>query len=117
MVGSDAAIRVKSRKPPPEYLITSLSVTVFQVGGGADDVVGDQMRHVAGDREHQIVMFRIHAFDPAAHALPERLQRLDGAGSAPGGGVMISQRPSNNSAKPASGPDCSVPAIGWAGMR
>ena len=27
------------------------------------------------------------------------------------------QRPSNNSAKPASGPDCSVPAMGCAGMR
>ena len=27
------------------------------------------------------------------------------------------QRPSNNSAKPAAGPDCSVPAMGWAGMR
>ena len=51
-------MRVKSRKPLAEYLITSLCVTVFEIGRRADDVVGDQMRHMAGDREHQIVVLR-----------------------------------------------------------
>src|SRR5579871_785340 len=37
--------------------------------------------------------------------------------SAPAGGVRIHQRSSNNSAKPASGPECSVPATGCAGTR
>jgi len=32
-------MRVKSRKPPAEYLITSLCVTVYEIGGGAHDVV------------------------------------------------------------------------------
>ncbi len=49
-------MRVKSRKPPAEYLMTSDLVTAFEVGGGADDGVGDQMRHVPGDRQHQVVM-------------------------------------------------------------
>ena len=35
----------------------------------------------------------------------------------PARGVRMHQRPSNSSAKPASGPDCSVPAIGWPGMK
>ena len=30
----------------------------------------------------------------------------------PGGGVTMAQRPSNSSAKPESGPECSVPATG-----
>ena len=37
--------------------------------------------------------------------------------SAPGSGVRIVQRPSNSSAKPDSGPEYSVPAIGWPGMK
>ena len=37
--------------------------------------------------------------------------------SVPGGGVTNAQRPSNSSAKPASGPEYSVPAIGWAGTK
>ena len=38
-------------------------------------------------------------------------------GSVPSGGVRMHQRFSNNSAKPASGPECSVPATGWAGTK
>src|SRR5207237_9575391 len=37
--------------------------------------------------------------------------------SASGGGVRMHQRLSNNSAKPASGPECSVPATGCAGTK
>ena len=44
MVGSDAAMRVKSRKPPAEYFITSDCGDLLEVGGRADDVVGDQVR-------------------------------------------------------------------------
>ena len=35
----------------------------------------------------------------------------------PSGGVRMHQRLTNSVAKPASGPDCSVPATGWAGTR
>ena len=37
--------------------------------------------------------------------------------SIPSCGVRMHQRPSNSSAKPASGPECSVPAIGWPGTK
>src|SRR5208282_5198746 len=39
------------------------------------------------------------------------------AGSVPSGGVRMHQRPTNSSAKPASGPECSVPATGCAGTK
>ena len=35
----------------------------------------------------------------------------------PAGGVRMHQRPSNNAAKPAAGPDRSVPAMGWPGTK
>ena len=46
---------------------------LLEVGGGADDVVGDQVRHMAGDREHQVVVLRRHHLDIRADRLPERL--------------------------------------------
>ena len=49
-------MRVKSRKPPAENLITSDVGHALQVLGGVDDVVGDEVRHVAGDGEHQVVV-------------------------------------------------------------
>ena len=61
-------MRVKSRKPPAENLITSLSVTPSEIGGGADDVVGDQVRQVAGDGEHQVVVRGVHDLDLASPA-------------------------------------------------
>ena len=39
------------------------------------------------------------------------------AGSVPSGGVRMHQRLMNSSAKPASGPECSVPATGCAGTK
>ena len=39
------------------------------------------------------------------------------AGSVPSSGVRMHQRPSNRLSKPASGPDFSVPAMGWAGTK
>src|SRR2546430_2283417 len=53
--------------------------------------------------------------------LPARVQsarsRATAFSSVPGGGVRMHQRPWNSSAKPASGPECSVPATGWPGTR
>ena len=53
--------------------------------------------------------------------LPQRRQSSaslpTAASSVPGGGVRMHQRPSNSSAKPASGPECSVPATGWPGTK
>ena len=74
MVGSEAAMRVKSRKPPAENLITSRLGDLFQVMRGAHDIIGDQMRHMAGHRQHQIVMAGIHHFHLAAAAFPELLE-------------------------------------------
>ncbi len=68
---------MKSRKPPAENFITSDDVTCFEFVGGADDGVGDQMRQMAGDRQHQIVMIRRHDLDPGAEAGPERAQLFD----------------------------------------
>ena len=58
MVGSEAAMRVKSRKPPAENLITSRLRDGLEIRRRADDVVGDQVRHVAGDGEHEVVVLR-----------------------------------------------------------
>ena len=111
-------MRVKSRKPPAEYLITSLRVTSSRSRGGADDRIGDQVRQVAGDREHADRGARRPSISTSApSALPERGDaRRPRAGSAPAGGVRMHQRLWNSVAKPASGPLCSVPATGCAGM-
>ena len=69
-------MRVKSRKPPAEYFITSLG-DLLQVGGGADDVVGDQVRQVAGDGQHQVVVLGVHDLDLGARAPPEGGQLAD----------------------------------------
>ena len=76
MVGSEAAMRVKSRKPPAENLITSDDVTCAEFIRGADDRIGDQMRQMAGDREHQIMMLGRHDLDLGAERGPERAQLL-----------------------------------------
>ena len=65
-------MRVKSRKPPAENFSTSERVTVLQFVGGADDGVGDQMRQMAGDGEHQVVVVGVHGLDIGAEQAPER---------------------------------------------
>ena len=50
-------------------------------------------------------------------ACHSRRMRSTASGSLPAGGVRMHQRPSNRSAKPAAGPDCSVPATGWPGTK
>src|SRR6478736_8197833 len=54
-------------------------------------------------------------FEPAPSQ--NALTRSIAAGSVPAGGVRMLQRPLNSVAKPASGPDFSVPATGWAGTK
>ena len=73
-------MRVKSRKPPAENFITSDDVHLAEFVGGADDGVGDQMRQMAGDRQHQIVMVGRHDLDLGAERRPERAQPLDRVG-------------------------------------
>ena len=118
IVGSEAAIRVKSRNPPAENLITSDSRDLREVGRRADDVVGDEMGHVAGDREHEVVMGRAHDFDVRRRTLPISARTFATApSSVPSGGVRMHHRLMKRLANPASGPDCSVPATGCAGTR
>ena len=45
-----------------------------QLVRGADNGVGDQMRQMAGDREHEIMMIRRHDLDSGAEPSPERAQ-------------------------------------------
>src|SRR6478736_7941071 len=54
-------------------------------------------------------------FEPAPSQ--NALTRSIAAGSVPAGGVRMLQRPLNSVAKPASGPEFSVPATGWAGTK
>jgi hypothetical protein len=84
---------------------------------GADDGVGDQMRQMAGDREHEIMMIRRHDLDLGAEAGPERAQFFDASASVPSGGVRMHQRLMNSSGKAGIGPECSVPATGCAGTK
>ena len=53
----------------------------------------------------------------APSARQNAASRSTAAGSASGGGVRMHQRLTNSSAKPASGPEYSVPATGCAGMK
>ena len=86
-------MRVKSRKPPAENLITSVFGDLFQVVRRADDIVGDQMRHMAGHGQHQIVMAGIHHFHLAAAAFPEALELFHrGRIARRAAGVMMHQR-------------------------
>ena len=97
-------MRVKSRKPPAENLMTSDLRLLLEVGRGADDRIGDQMRQVRGHRQHLVVMVGAHRDDPHAgvrHSRPTFDHRSD---AVPGGGVRMHKRPSNSSANPASGP-------------
>ena len=43
----------------------------LEVGRGAHDVVGDEVRHVARDRQHDVVVGRAHRLDVGAGRLPE----------------------------------------------
>ena len=70
-------MRVKSRKPPAENCSTSERVTWLELVGGADDGVGDEMRQVAGDAEHEVVMLGRHGFHVGAEEPPERREALD----------------------------------------
>ena len=45
--------------------------------GGADDGVGDQMRQMAGDAQHQVMVVGRHGFDIGAELPPERRELLD----------------------------------------
>ena len=56
-------MRVKSRKPPAENLMTSDLSDVLEIGRGADDGVGDEMRQMRGDRQHHVVMLGVHRHD------------------------------------------------------
>ena len=50
---------------------------LLHVGGGADDIVGDQVRQVAGDGQHQVVMAIVHLVDIGAQRTPELRQLAD----------------------------------------
>ena len=53
---------------------------LFQMRRRADDVVGDQMRHMAGDGEHHVVVVGRHDLDARAERRPERAHALDRRG-------------------------------------
>ena len=78
IVGSDAAIRVKSRKPPAENLITSDLVTVLQVSRRTDNIVSNEVRYMAGDGKNQIVMHGIHDLEFGAKRRDESAKLVDG---------------------------------------
>ena len=65
ITGSEAAMRVKSRKPPAENLMTSDLQRLLEIGRGADDRVGDEMRQMRGDGEHLVVVRGVHGRRPA----------------------------------------------------
>ena len=56
----------------------------LDIGGGRDDVIGDEMRQMAGDGEHQIVMLGVHDLDIGAAGAPEIFELLHRLGIAVG---------------------------------
>ena len=70
-------MRVKSRKPPAENFEHFRARHRLQLVGGADDGVGDQMRQMAGDGQHQIVVIGRHGVDIGAEQAPERGELVD----------------------------------------
>lgn len=89
----------------------------LQIIRRADDVVGDDVRQMRDDRQNLVVVFGIHFIDARTERPPEILepfQRLR---------IRARQRREDAPAlaektgKPASGPDFSVPASGWPGMK
>ena len=98
-------MRVKSRKPPAENAMTSDLRLLLEVGRGADDRVGDQMRQMRGDRQHLVVVIGAHRRRPACRPLPTaRPTVATASGSVSGSGVRMHQRSRNSSAKPDFGP-------------
>ena len=88
-----------------------------EFGRGADDRIGDQMRQMRGDRQHLVVVIGRHRRDPHSGQFPQRFTLASASGSVSGSGVRMHQRSRNSSAKPDSGPECSVPATGWPGTK
>ena len=82
-------MRVKSRKPPAENVMTSDLRSSLEIGRGADDRIGDQMRQMRGHRQHPVVMLGGHRHDlhaaPASHSavdlVDRRRRRCRAAGS------------------------------------
>ncbi len=68
--------------------------------GGGDDGVGDQMRQMAGDREHEIMMIRAHHLDLGANRGPERAQAIGGSRVDAFRRRQMHQRLMKSSAKP-----------------
>ena len=86
---------------------------ILKISRRPHDIVCDEMRNVARDSEDQIMVGSLHDLDVGADRLPERAdlspRRRRRRSS---GGVKIDHRLTKRVAKPASGPDCSVPATG-----
>ena len=72
-------MRVKSRKAAGGELDDFGRRHLRQFVRRAHDGVGDQMRQMTGDREHEIVVIGRHDLDPGADAGPERAQAFDRA--------------------------------------
>ncbi len=92
---------------------------LLEVGRGADDGIGDEVRQMRGDGQHHVVMLRRPWSRPSCpalcHSCVSRVERRRiGAGQS--ASECTSGR-RNISAKPAAGPECSVPATGWPGMK
>ena len=51
--------------------MTSDRVHLLEVGSGAHNIIGDQMRHMAGDRQHQVMVTCAHDFDIRTQRLPK----------------------------------------------
>jgi len=77
MVGSEAAMRGEIAKAAGGEFDYFRRCHLREFVGGADDGVGDQMRQMAGDREHQIMMIWRHDLRPGAECRPERAQPFD----------------------------------------
>ena len=45
---------------------------LLEIGRRANNIIGDEMRHMAGDREHQVVVGRAHHLDMRSQRFPER---------------------------------------------
>ena len=83
------------------------------VGELPGDQRGEQVRHVRGAGDGGVVLLGLSRTGTAPQSRASASTSSTASGAEPSCGVTAQGRPSNSAALAASGPERSLPAIGW----